>query len=515
MIILISVCALCACTDKFGELQIIAEDQADVEAGEYTLEYSVENYEKYHIEYNLKLSVHVYDEDNNSVDVSDNRTITVEKDKIYTVIVLLTGVNNDKTESVSKEFSVAAEKSPLLVSFILTEDDGTYEYYREYYVKYGKTLPYSEVPEVPDYYPDEETGKTRVISSKIWVVYDKNNNKTELTEAMLAEITTPLQIYAVYTYQVTALSFTVAFDTDGGTEITPFTAACGTQVQRPADPLKDGCAFCGWYYDSTFSTLINWKSYPEISGDTTYYAKWLKTENATEDKYFDFILKTDDNGYKYYSVKADDDNIITGELNLPNTHSDGNNVYPVRDLESDAFSGCGITSLRIPNSYDKNTNRAFSDCENLADVSFEDGSALTQIDNYAFCGCASLISINLPDTVTRIMDRAFEGCVSLPSITIPANVYTISHYAFYRCGSLTEVAIPDSVYYIGTYAFAECAKLTEFTMSKDCILATIFANSLENTAVTELKLPYCFSDSNPFAGTENITVTFYEKEEAE
>jgi hypothetical protein len=113
------------------------------------------------------------------------------------------------------------------------------------------------------------------------------------------------------------------------------------------------------------------------------------------------------------------------------------------------------------------------------------------------------------------MDRAFEGCVSLPSITIPANVYTISHYAFYRCGSLTEVAIPDSVYYIGTYAFAECAKLTEFTMSKDCILATIFANSLENTAVTELKLPYCFSDSNPFAGTENITVTFYEKEEAE
>lgn len=68
-------------------------------------------------------------------------------------------------------------------------------------------------------------------------------------------------------------TYTVTFDTNGGSEVDPVTVDAGSTVTKPADPMKSGHNFGGWYKDSTLQTPWNFAD-DTVTADTTLYAKW-------------------------------------------------------------------------------------------------------------------------------------------------------------------------------------------------------------------------------------------------
>ena len=65
---------------------------------------------------------------------------------------------------------------------------------------------------------------------------------------------------------------------------------------------------------------------------------------------------------------------------------------------------------------------------------------ITRIGKYAFTGCSSLSTINIPSSVTSIEGDAFLDCSSLSIINIPSSVTGIGIHSFRGCTTLAALA---------------------------------------------------------------------------
>ncbi len=73
------------------------------------------------------------------------------------------------------------------------------------------------------------------------------------------------------------VSFTVSFQTSGGSDVASVSVLNGKTVTKPADPTKEGNAFIGWYTDSAYTKEFNFDT-TVIGADTTVYARWITLE---------------------------------------------------------------------------------------------------------------------------------------------------------------------------------------------------------------------------------------------
>ena len=151
-------------------------------------------------------------------------------------------------------------------------------------------------------------------------------------------------------------------------------------------------------------------------------------------------------GGDYYFVRYDDD--------------DDHNLYTCNDIIGEyAFFGCSsLTSVNIPSSVTGIGNKVFRGCTSLTSINIP--SSVTEIGWYAFSGCSSLTSVNIPSSVKSIGDYTFSSCSSLTSVNIPSSVTWIGDGAFSGCSSLTSVNIPSSVTCIEHKTFKGCTSLT-------------------------------------------------------
>ena len=67
-------------------------------------------------------------------------------------------------------------------------------------------------------------------------------------------------------------TFTVTFESNGGSEVDPQTIEYGNTVTQPDNPTKSGSAFSGWYSDEELTQGYDFSS--SVTSDITLYAKW-------------------------------------------------------------------------------------------------------------------------------------------------------------------------------------------------------------------------------------------------
>jgi uncharacterized repeat protein (TIGR02543 family) len=83
-------------------------------------------------------------------------------------------------------------------------------------------------------------------------------------------VTEALGLYAKWSIN----SYTVSFNTDGGSAVASQPVAHGSMATRPADPTRTGYTFDDWYTQATGGSLLNFSA--PITGDTGIYARWTQ-----------------------------------------------------------------------------------------------------------------------------------------------------------------------------------------------------------------------------------------------
>ena len=83
-----------------------------------------------------------------------------------------------------------------------------------------------------------------------------------------SKVTGDITLYAKWNIN----SYTVSFDSNGGSSVATQSVNYNTSATKPADPSMTGYTFAGWFTDKKCTTAYDFSS--KVTGDITLYAKW-------------------------------------------------------------------------------------------------------------------------------------------------------------------------------------------------------------------------------------------------
>lgn len=171
------------------------------------------------------------------------------------------------------------------------------------------------------------------------------------------------------------------------------------------------------------------------------------------------------NDYKAYEHE------YSGAIVIPEELTYKGKKYKVTEIGDYAFCGCGkITSISIPESVWCVGIGAFSGCDGLNEIHINNLSAWCEMSfydvtddvgesplNYAdrlYLNGELITDLVVPNDVIEIGAHSFEGYKNLRSVVFHKGISAIHKSAFLNCGNLTDVTFADEVEYIGPYTFA-------------------------------------------------------------
>lgn len=146
---------------------------------------------------------------------------------------------------------------------------------------------------------------------------------------------------------------------------------------------------------------------------------------------------------------------------LKNVYFENNENMEIR---ANAFDYSTIVSIEMPPGLSLIGDSAFSNCQNLVNVTFQ-GNKLTTIPDYCFYNSKNLKYITLPKSIEKIGNYAFQDCTNLGDIGLSSlsSLNSIGISAFMSSG-LTTANLPNSLNYVGTSAFNN-SKIQDLSIS--------------------------------------------------
>ena len=363
-------------------------------------------------------------------------------------------------------------------------------------------------------------------------------------------------------------TYTITFDSDGGSDVEEKYVTAGKTVEEPDAPGKQGYGFYGWYNGETeydFSSAVH--------SDLTLKAKWgpVKAKEVTNEN----IVKTIKTLTESKTLKAtgefshelirevnkalkalyEEKPAVLVSLDLSEvTGLSSNNYYPITmelesanpynsDTHNNSFYGCkNLESIILPDRLYQIGSCAFEECSNLTSITIPENMAyisspfgyspdknykLTNIyykgtlqqwcsidyygsfpehENFYLKGEKLPSELTIPNDITSISNYAFSGCSSLTSVSIPNTVTKIGEGTFSGCTSLTSVNIPDSVTEIGGSAFSDCSSLKSITIP-DSVTEIEWNTFSECSSLTSVNIPDSVTKigGSAFSGCSSLT----------
>ena len=105
-------------------------------------------------------------------------------------------------------------------------------------------------------------------SNFVFANWHKDSDKTQIFDFTTDAIYQDTTLYANW-----IMTYTVDFQTDGGSSVPSQTVARGQRATQPANPTRLGFIFANWYKDNSKTQIFDFAT-DTISQDITIYAKW-------------------------------------------------------------------------------------------------------------------------------------------------------------------------------------------------------------------------------------------------
>ena len=275
-------------------------------------------------------------------------------------------------------------------------------------------------------------------------------------------------------------SYTVTFNSNGGSAVAAQTVRNGAKASKPADPAREGYEFAGWYSDKSLTKAYDFGS--AVKSNFTLYAKWETKSQAYAVLYKDGLLSLqvgddtdpshggvlgkwawDGSSSPWYDKRARVRSVVVrdrvaaspgmfgylescGSMDLSKLDVSG-----ASDL-SYVFCGCSsLTSLDLSGwdvSSASDLSSMFFGCSRLQSLDLSGWDVSNASDLFwMFSGCSSLTSLDLSGwDVSNATDlhEMFSGCSRLQSLDLSgwdvSNASSL-YSMFYGCSSLTSLDV--------------------------------------------------------------------------
>lgn len=151
--------------------------------------------------------------------------------------------------------------------------------------------------------------------------------------------------------------------------------------------------------------------------------------------------------------------------------------YYCREIGLQAFKGCQVKYVEIPDTVNTIKAEAFMNCGALKLVNIP--YSVTEIGSGAFSGCVDLHTICLPDSVEELGYDVFMKS-GLRTITWPKSLTCIPHGTFEYCNRLVSINLPDYLECIDDFAFAGCTSLRHVNFFTEEERLVIFSDAFSD-----------------------------------